>query len=1158
MTEQQHTFSDMLTERRGFRLQRLEIKNFGGYHGPASVFHFDLQGAVFSGDNGAGKSTAIDAYRMLFRMQPRFNSATDGAKDRSVETYYLGQYGKKDGAGGGKPEVLRDYGIKQGFMAICGVFMTDAGEIFSALRMAFYPKKGEAAEWRLITARADLSIERDFPQWPTKGDCARTAQILGGELHPGYKEFFATIGSAFGIENPEEAADAFRFIDQSIGVKKLGSIAAFARDNIFPRNSLRKSADGAITAFEEVQESTRQIEHTEKMIEALKDANRKFGFYENALSAHDEISQRKLHFTQFGHLMNTVRHGRILRRSTARFDKVTQDIAVQEHEMATAEAEYEAIRVKISAAGYDKVDDLKKAKLELLSRVQRRHSTLREMTANFSAAGTPFDGSSHAALDRSFDRIAAQIAELDGKITEIQAMQRDADFERRDAVRSKEAAAGTLADILKNKSALDTRLIQARNQLAEHLQMRADELPFVAELAQVREGEEAWKGTANRVLGGIGAQLLVEKEHLASARRFLNSKHFAGVKVVLHEVSDLMAVRATDLHRDALAHKIEVKTGDRFEQVVRALIDSHAGHVCLGAKAFETTRERMAATKEGQVKNGIKTIKDDRFRIDDQSNYILGWNIEDQIDLARARLAAAEKDLAKADTVCTQCAETIVSLNARRDAANTLMGAKRDFSDIDVAGATAELEKLDAEIKALDTNEAETLRQRREDAKARHAEAGRARDALIKDQGAAALTMKHAEADMEKARKRHADEVDAYGPTSFAERRYYIGIMRNLAQVPAGSSAFHYVMVQKESDLDAFIAVMRRKIDEASNSALNIASAASRARKAAEDFMRAFPEADLSTGVVADDFEVAIQVSRAAVIRQEWEARLTKLERDDLPRHKASFQARQATFAIEAVQQIESEANAYARRTRKLQDGFNNILSQLTYDPMEGTRAKLRIHERTENQAVQTFRQKLKRAVAHLHSDDTATLERLVQDLIDQIKVDGDSKSALERREAILDLRNWFTMDVEEFYVDESGDYAEQRRIYGGQDGASGGQGERLTMLLIGAAMSYTFGAGDESRQIAGLQTIMLDEAFMHGSEEMAAAATDVLVAMGLQVIAATPVQKLQAFAGKTERVFSISKRKEQILHTDSTYAALEELEKRETARFEQRDAVAA
>jgi uncharacterized protein YPO0396 len=60
----------------GFRLDELQIQNFGTYDGPPSAIRFDRGGAIFTGRNGVGKTTAIDAFRMLIAQEPSFNDAT--------------------------------------------------------------------------------------------------------------------------------------------------------------------------------------------------------------------------------------------------------------------------------------------------------------------------------------------------------------------------------------------------------------------------------------------------------------------------------------------------------------------------------------------------------------------------------------------------------------------------------------------------------------------------------------------------------------------------------------------------------------------------------------------------------------------------------------------------------------------------------------------------------------------------------------------------------------------------------------------------------------------------------------------------------------------------------------------------------------------------
>ncbi len=69
-------------------------------------------------------------------------------------------------------------------------------------------------------------------------------------------------------------------------------------------------------------------------------------------------------------------------------------------------------------------------------------------------------------------------------------------------------------------------------------------------------------------------------------------------------------------------------------------------------------RASRAITKAGQIKGGVRHEKDDRFRIEDRSRYVLGWTNERKIDALLAKAAGLTEQLAKAEEV-----------RARRDAA---------------------------------------------------------------------------------------------------------------------------------------------------------------------------------------------------------------------------------------------------------------------------------------------------------------------------------------------------------------------------------------------------------------------------------------------------------------------------------------------------------
>jgi len=96
--------------------------------------------------------------------------------------------------------------------------------------------------------------------------------------------------------------------------------------------------------------------------------------------------------------------------------------------------------------------------------------------------------------------------------------------------------------------------------------------------------------------------------------------------------------------------------------------------------------------------------------------------------------------------------------------------------------------------------------------------------------------------------------------------------------------------------------------------------------------------------------------------------------------------------------------------------------------------------------------------------------------------------------------------------------------------------------------LAQAFGCHDRARQAAASHLIVLDEAFMRSSEEIAAAAIEILSVMGLQVLAATPFSKLIAFRHNARQVFTITKKDVVSRGKPMLYA---EVEKRLTASRE-------
>lgn len=79
----------------GFRLQRLEVYNWGTFDGRVWVLHLNGRNALLTGDIGSGKSTLVDAVTTLLVPAHRiaYNKAAGAdAKERSLRSYVLGHY----------------------------------------------------------------------------------------------------------------------------------------------------------------------------------------------------------------------------------------------------------------------------------------------------------------------------------------------------------------------------------------------------------------------------------------------------------------------------------------------------------------------------------------------------------------------------------------------------------------------------------------------------------------------------------------------------------------------------------------------------------------------------------------------------------------------------------------------------------------------------------------------------------------------------------------------------------------------------------------------------------------------------------------------------------------------------------------------------------
>lgn len=240
-----------LSPRPGFRLDRVEVLNWGTFH--KNIWGLDLGGnnALLTGDIGSGKSTLVDAVTALMVPRANFNKAAGAATgERSIETYFFGRYKSERGEPGlsSKPVSLRG---ADSYSVLLARFFNEALAQHVTLAQIFWAKAPQGPPARLfIVADKPLSIREHFSGFGP--DINALKKRLRAMAQVEFYDAFAPYGSAyrhrFGIEN-EQAMDLFH---QTISMKSVGNLTDFVREHMLEGSPVAERIQALIGHYQDL------------------------------------------------------------------------------------------------------------------------------------------------------------------------------------------------------------------------------------------------------------------------------------------------------------------------------------------------------------------------------------------------------------------------------------------------------------------------------------------------------------------------------------------------------------------------------------------------------------------------------------------------------------------------------------------------------------------------------------------------------------------------------------------------------------------------------------------------------------------------------------------------------------------------------------------
>jgi uncharacterized protein YPO0396 len=1064
----------------GFRLQRLEVLNWGTFD--KRVWRYELAGrnGLLTGEIGSGKSTLVDAITTLLVPPQRlaYNKAAGAdARERSLRSYVLGHFKseRNEVTGSSKPVALRD---ASSYSVILGVFRNESYDQVVTLAQVFWLKDPQGQPARLfVAAERALTIADDFTV--NGGDITALRKKLRGagcELNESFPPYGAWFRRRFGIEH-EQALELFH---QTVSMKSVGNLTDFVRSHMLEPFDSGQRIEALIRHFDDLDRAHQAVLKAKRQVELLTplvdDGKRYQELTAEIQRLREARDQLRPYFARL--------KGELLDR---RLDLLAEEAARLDAQIERLDAQRETERVEIGRLeravrdnGGDRLEELA-AEIRRLEgdKVQRRKKSERfqELLARIDEVA-PGDEAGFLARQQS---IAQRAEGLRERIADLDNREREEDFTFRKGREEHTALSDEIDSLQRRKSNIDAAQIRIRDALCAALAIGEDELPFAGELIQVRDDERDWEGAAERLLRGFGLALLVPDAHYKAVADWVDRQHLGGRLVYFH-VRPRKAAPSAALHPQSLVRKLAIKPDSPHYEWLEQELKSRFDVACCDT-GEQFRREARAITRAGQIKDPSgRHEKDDRSRIDDRSRYVLGWSNADKLRALREQRERLEARLALLAQRLGEIQQARNELRGRLEALSKLEEFTR-FADIDwmslarqIAGLTEERARLEAasdalqelgrQLKAAQERLGE-LELKRSDALGKRGEVKSKRETAqaLRDQAASVWN------DLPLNETQIA-RLDGWRSQALGEHQLSVESCDN-----------------REQELRKWL---QERIDAEDK---RLARLTERIVNAMRGFKEEFKAET-----------VEIDVSLAAL--PEYERMLSGLQSDDLPRFEARFKELLNVNTINEIANFNAQLARERETIKERVEFINQSLHAIDYNP--GRYIKL-VALPSPDAEIRDFQQHLRACTegAMTGSADEQYSEAKflqVKAIIDRFRGREGLSDADRRWTAkVTDVRNWFLFSASERW---RADGAEHEH-YSDSGGKSGGQKEKLAYTVLAASLAYQFGLEWGAVRSRSFRFVVIDEAFGRGSDESAQYGLRLFQQLHLQLLIVTPLQKI-------------------------------------------------
>ncbi|WP_028046759.1 ATP-binding protein [Cellulomonas sp. URHE0023] len=1071
--------------------RELQLVNWGGYDGHHRL-RLAPSATLLSGASGSGKSTLMDAYiALLMPHTTPFNGASNGGvvgrprgKDqRNVVSYARGKLDESRTEDGTRERVLRGDG-RDTWSAIALTWADNTGAELTAVRAWYVPSTARTLE-DVVAVRATSNDAFDLTdlEQAAAGRLARAAvSATGLTCYDTDRDFTARLHSTLGIGASGDGAKAVALLGRIQAGQQITTVDALYKSMVLEEPDTFATADAVVEQFDKLTGTHEQMLTARRQVKALEPIR-------GHRTAVEAAASRLLVIDAIGSFDDTGSPAalwcnerrldllRSLEQDLGRRHSDAQRLTVETStRIDAARAELDGVKETLWAAGGDR---LAAAHRELravdarLAEVRRSRARLDTLVEEAGAAPVTREADLAALTARARSALGDARSTRDNRAVLGEAM-----AERKEAAAALAELRNERGDVERRRDNVPRDLHNVRAVLAAAAGLTPDELPFVAELVEVRTEHEPWRDAFNLALGGFATLMLIDSAHVQAFRKAIDAVpvarrlRFEGVATGLTD--------AVALDPKTLPGRLDFRTGP-FTGWLRGELARRFSFVCVDTPG-ELGKHSKAMTRSGQVSEGSRGAHGGQG-----SSNVLGFTNTRLLADLDARIARAENRLRRAEELLDE-ADGVLD---RHEAEHRAFAALADvtWEQVDVVGVEAERARWERvvddvtsgnpQVTALQSRAAELDRTVRELTEALGRTKGEAQELAALWSGTSdAVDAATTALDAALVARAGADLVV---PEHRAFLEDLLGTTPDRDESAPG---------QPSEALAAFDAVLARagEVLRGHRQRAQEALAAGRdaLRRTFETFVERWPDPNLGTDPDASyaDFErilAELETNGLHELEAEWRRSLLRLSGNDLTdlHHALSRSVREIKERIRPV---------------------NEILAEL---PFADDDHRLRIDARdTQSTVVARFHKEL-RDLRELLATDATDVERerryaRMARVIDRVRRTAPDFADL------IDVRRHVRLSAEK--VDLDGNHV---ALYDHIGEKSGGESQELVAFIVGAALRYQLGDAGAARP--RYAPVFLDEALIKADARFTGRAVGAWRGLGFQLVIGAPNDKFGA-----------------------------------------------